>query len=354
MPNSLQPWVGNAWYVACWSDEVSANAITSRTTAGLPMVFYRTGAGTVVALEDRCCHRFAPLSIGRLEGDDLRCMYHGFRFGPDGRCNQIPGQETIPRNACVRSFPVADHQGWIWVWPGEPEKADPALLPHTTSTDDPAYRLKKGGISYDANYQLLNDNLLDLSHLAFVHQQTLGLNTPQWGVVRPKVTPLPGGRGLRVQRWLEDKVASHYLRRKGELFDVWTEYDFSVPGIFHQRSAWFPLGTARRSNLREPSERPFFLRIDKQAVAPVRERSLRYLYATGGRSENTSDEIAEEMLKYTAVAFEEDRNMIEAQQRVLDQDPTRPMVLAGADAAPVQFRRILQDLMAQEQPENRS
>lgn len=342
-------WVTNAWYVACWSDEVVQGAVASCKTAGVQMALYRTGQGDVVAVEDRCPHRFAPLSMGRVEGDNLRCMYHGMRFGPDGRCNEVPGQETVPKQACVRRFPAVDFEGWIWVWPGDPSKADPALLPRTVSTTDPALRLHKGGISYDVDYQLLNDNLLDLSHLAYVHENTLGLNTPQWGTIRPKVTPHPDGRGLRVERWLSDKVASHYLRRKGELFDVWNVYDFTVPGIFHQRSLWYPLGTANACGLREPTQRPFFVRVDKQSVTPVSRTSLRYLFATGGRVEDTSDEIAQEMLKYTAIAFEEDRRTLEAQQRVINDDPHRNMVLFGADAAPVQFRRLIERLIASEE-----
>jgi phenylpropionate dioxygenase-like ring-hydroxylating dioxygenase large terminal subunit len=345
---SGRAWAKNAWYVVCWADELKERTILARTVVSTRMALYRTSTG-IVAVEDRCPHRFAPLSMGRLEGDNLRCMYHGMRFGPQGRCNDIPGQDVIPKQACVRTFPAVEFEGWIWVWPGEPEKADHDLLPRTVSTTDTAYKLKKGGITYDADYQLLNDNLLDLSHLAYVHENTLGLNTPQWGTVRPKVTQLPSGRGLRVERWLTDKVASHYLRRKGELFDVWTVYDFTVPGIFYQRSWWYPLGVAKRSEFKEPTEPPFFIRVDKQSVTPVTETSLQYLFATGGRAEETSNEIADEMLKHTAIAFDEDRRMLEAQQAVINTDPARPMVLFGADAAPVQFRRLIQNLIAREQ-----
>src|SRR3984957_922710 len=102
--------VHNAWYVAAWSHEISSEGLHPRTIINQPLVLYRTSAGAVVAMEDRCCHRLAPLSIGRREGDDLRCMYHGLKFGPDGRCNEIPGQTTIPARAVVRPSPGGENR----------------------------------------------------------------------------------------------------------------------------------------------------------------------------------------------------------------------------------------------------
>ena len=100
-------WIANAWYVAAWTHEIEPGRIHARTIIDQPLVLYRTSEGEIVALEDRCPHRFAPLSIGRLEGDELRCMYHGLKFAPDGRCIEIPGQKLIPQSACVRRYPVA-------------------------------------------------------------------------------------------------------------------------------------------------------------------------------------------------------------------------------------------------------
>jgi len=99
-------WIRNAWYVAAWTHEIERGRIHARTIIDQPLVLYRTTDNGIVALEDRCPHRFAPLSLGRLEGDALRCMYHGLKFAPDGRCIEIPGQERIPQSACVRRFPL--------------------------------------------------------------------------------------------------------------------------------------------------------------------------------------------------------------------------------------------------------
>src|SRR5882672_10175241 len=167
-------WVRNAWYVVAWRHELEPGQIMARTIIKEPLVLYRKGDGAIVAMEDRCCHRLAPLSKGRLEQDDLRCMYHGLKFAPDGRCIEIPGQPVIPPNALVRTYPVAESGAWIWAWMGAAALADPATIPYTTAAEDPDWHIVTGTLDYAANYQLINDNLLDLSHLSYAHEKTLG------------------------------------------------------------------------------------------------------------------------------------------------------------------------------------
>ena len=170
--------VRNLWYVAAWSHEVPRRRPRSaRTLIGEPIALYRRRDGTVVALEDRCPHRHAPLSLGRIEGDDLRCMYHGLRFGSDGVCVEVPGSTRVPPRLAARSFPVVERSSWIWVWPGDPAKADPALVPEAFGLDNPDWVMRASAMDYEADYQLLNDNLCDLSHLDFVHETTLGGST---------------------------------------------------------------------------------------------------------------------------------------------------------------------------------
>jgi phenylpropionate dioxygenase-like ring-hydroxylating dioxygenase large terminal subunit len=164
---------------------------------------------------------------------------------------------------------------------GEPELADLALIPETVSLSDPAYRMQRGWLDYAADSELINDNLLDLSHLSFVHENTLGVGTPQWADERPRITRLE--RGLRVQRWIENKVPPRQLRQYGELLDMWNAYDFVVPGIFILRSLWYPAGTAKRVGHAVPNEEPLFLRVDDQAVTAMTDRSARYFYAAGAR-----------------------------------------------------------------------
>ena len=137
-------YVRNAWYVAGWSDDLETGVPFGIRILGEPVVIYRGGGGRLAALEDRCVHRLAPLSLGRCEGDNLRCMYHGLLFDADGKVVEIPGQELVPPQAKVRSYPAVDRHSWLWVWMGDPELADEGLIPPAVGFDDPDYILGRG------------------------------------------------------------------------------------------------------------------------------------------------------------------------------------------------------------------
>jgi len=330
-------WVCNAWYVAAWNHEIGPGRIAARTIIDQPLVLYRTGAGEIVVLEDRCCHRFAPLSLGRLEGDDLRCMYHGLKFAPDGRCIEIPGQPQIPRSACVRRYPVEVVGSWVWVWMGDAALADRKAIPPSIALDDTGYRLRSGRLDYDAHYLLIDDNLLDLSHLSFAHEKTLGLNMPQWADNRPTVTPID--KGLRMERWLRNHAPSGFMKKLGERVDVWNAYDFIFPGVFLQRTVFFPLGT------QDPAAPPLFYRIDEQAVTPMTKRTSRYFYAAGTRTDDLTDDRVDRLFDVTKAAFHEDKVIIEAQQKMIDLDPGRPMLPTSLDAGPTRFRKMVETMV---------
>jgi len=339
-------WIANAWYVAAWSHELEAGRIHARTIIDQPLALYRKRDGAAVVFEDRCCHRFAPLSMGRVEQDDLRCMYHGLKFAPDGRCIEIPGQPLIPQSAVVRRFPVVESGSWIWVWMGESDKADVASIPSSIRLGDPAYHMKAGQLDYAADYLLIDDNLLDLSHLSFAHEKTLGLDMPQWADERPRILPLE--RGLRVQRWLRNQPARSSMRHHGDRLDLWNAYDFLFPGVFLLRTSFYAAGTAERCKLEPPSEPPLFLRVDDQAVTPMTARTSRYFYAAGARSGDFDPGRVEKLYGVTEAAFHEDKSIIEAQQKLIDLEPARRMLPTSLDAGPTQFRRIVQRLIESE------
>ena len=332
-------WIRNAWYVAAWTHEIEPGRIHARTIIDQPLVIYRTADGGIVALEDRCPHRFAPLSLGRLEGDALRCMYHGLKFAPDGTCIEIPGQKLIPQSACVRRFPLQVVGSWVWVWLGDAAQADAAKIPPTLALDDPAYRLMAGQLDYDAHYLLIDDNLLDLSHLSFAHEKTLGMDMPQWADLRPRMSPIE--RGLRFERWHTGHRPRGFMKKLGEEVDVWTTYDFLFPGIFLQRTCFHPAGTADRSGRGAPRGEPLFYRIDEQAVTPVSGRASRYFYAAGARAEDIDPGRLERLFAVTTTAFHEDKRLIEAQQTLIALEPDRKMLPTSLDAGPTQFRRLV-------------
>ena len=343
-------WVRDCWYVAAWDYELKPGELISRTITGEPVVIYRAGSGGLVALEDRCCHRFAPLSRGRLEGDDLRCMYHGLKFEPSGRCIEIPGQDMIPRTACVRAYPAVEKHSWIWVWMGDPARADEDLIPPAVGLQDPAWTLRSGQMDYEASYLLINDNLTDFTHLSYVHAESFGA-TEEFARTRPHVERLD--RGVRIWRWVEqgtrsDSALAAHRRAEG---DHWQTYDFLAPGVLLMHSAICPKGTAARFGYARPDLSQVEVMAENftsQAVTAVTEKTSRYFFSWGPRAGEGSEDLAQSMLELAYRAFGEDKAIIEAQQRVIDLDPGRKEVLTSADVGPTQMRSVIQQLIKAE------
>ena len=341
--------VRNCWYVAAWDYELKPDELISRTIINEPVVIYRASDDGLVALEDRCCHRFAPLSMGRLEGDDLRCMYHGLKFDRTGRCVEIPGQDMIPRTACVRGYPVVEKHSWIWVWMGDPAKADPSLIPQAVGFDDPNWTLRSGYMDYEANYILINDNLTDFTHLSYVHANSFGA-TEAFARSRPNIERLD--RGIRVWRWItqgfDDQAARVHRRADG---DSWQTYDYLAPGILLMHTAVCPTGTAERFGGNKPDLSQVEVLADNftsQAVTPMTDATSRYFFNWGPRAGEGSDALADAMLQVAHQAFSEDKAIIEAQQRVVNLDPGRKEVLTSADVGPTQMRSVIQQLIKSE------
>jgi phenylpropionate dioxygenase-like ring-hydroxylating dioxygenase large terminal subunit len=263
--------VRNCWYVAAWSSEVPDSGMTSLSIANEPVLIYRTSQGEVVVLEDRCCHRQAPLSLGRREADNIRCMYHGLKFEPSGRCIEIPGQATIPDRARVRRYPAVDRHSWVWVWMGDASLADPALIPAAVGLDDPAWTLRSGRIDYQANHMLIHDNLCDFSHIAYVHEKTFGLGDDRIAKTRPKISTLP--RGIRVERWALNAPVPPYISAVTAQ-DRWLRYDYLVPGILLMRTESHTPGTAERFDHGEPQADPLHASFTSQAVTGMTEHDI--------------------------------------------------------------------------------
>jgi phenylpropionate dioxygenase-like ring-hydroxylating dioxygenase large terminal subunit len=336
----------NIWYVAAWSHELGADAPLGLTIIGEPVALYRRSDGSVVAFEDRCPHRHAPLSLGRIEGDDLRCMYHGLRFGRDGVCVEIPGTTKVPPRTQVRVFPALERSSWIWVWMGDPALADASRVPHATGLDDPEWVMRSGGIDYAADYQLVNDNLCDLSHLDFVHETTLGGSTgAKWSAEAPKITAQDDG--LLIERWFRD-----HLLMPGRLdrVDTWNSYRYVLPGVFVMTTESYPVGTAQASGLGPPGAKALYRRVEQQAVTPIGDKRTRYLYATGVEKAIATPRFIEGVFKVVNESFAEDRRMIEGQQKIWDlTPPERQRAFLPQDQAPALFRRMLAARLAEEQ-----
>jgi len=171
------PLITNAWYVAAFAGEIG-RTLLRRTILGRALVFYRTQTGAPVALEDRCVHRSFPLSLSKLDGDAIVCGYHGMRYDCSGRCVEVPSQPQAGPGLGVRAFPLVEHGTFVWIWMGE-RAADPATIPDTGDwVRDAAWPASSHYFNLKANYIALHENLLDLSHLSFLHADSFG--TPDY------------------------------------------------------------------------------------------------------------------------------------------------------------------------------
>ena len=158
----------DCWYAVGWSMELSSGPIV-RTILDEPIAVWRSDDGAVFAMVDRCPHRFAPLSLGKQDGTSVQCPYHGLTFGPDGRCIVNPHGNRSTAGLRVRSFPVVERYGMVWLWTGSLERLDSDQIPDLEFLDDDGFRCGHGYIRVDAHYELITDNLLDLSHVEFLH-----------------------------------------------------------------------------------------------------------------------------------------------------------------------------------------
>jgi vanillate O-demethylase monooxygenase subunit len=334
----------NTWYVAAWSHEIGADGMFARTIAGVPVLCWRDKTGKLACIEDRCCHRAAPLSMGRREGDNIRCMYHGLLFDTAGKCIEIPSQEFIPPAAKVSAFPVFERHKWVWIWLGDPAKADTSKIPDTHYLDDPHWRGKPGYLHYDANYLLITDNLLDFSHLSYVHEKTLG-GSAKYAGIRPKVTKTDAG--VRVERWLIDDEPAPFLKNlktwPGNV-DRWNIYDVVLPGVLLMDSGSAATGTGAPEGRREDAA----LFFGCQAVTPETHGTSHYFFQQSHGFAVDDATVTDNLTESVLAGFQEDKDIILAQQRILNLMPEAPMLAMRMDTALAAFRAMLEKAIADE------
>ncbi len=170
------PFIFDCWYVAGPASDFT-RTLRARTILGRPLVLYRTVAGTPVALDDRCAHRSFPLSKSTLDGDTIVCGYHGMRYNRAGRCTEVPSLPHAPKGIGVRSYHIVERGPHVWIWMGE-GRGDETLIPDVGHwIGNPAWPASQGYIHLKANYISLHENLLDLTHLTFLHK---GFGTPEY------------------------------------------------------------------------------------------------------------------------------------------------------------------------------
>ncbi|MHA1108783.1 MAG: Rieske 2Fe-2S domain-containing protein, partial [Alphaproteobacteria bacterium] len=266
----------NFWYVAAGDQEVQRQNLFRRTILDEPVVFYRTEEGAPVALEDRCCHRHMPLSEGILKGNNIECAYHGLTFDPSGACVRIPSQTTIPPEVKIRNYPVVERYHWIWIWMGDPALADPDLIEDYHWTDDPDWRAKGERLDLAGNYLLLVDNLLDLTHLQFIHATTLGTEA----IAAAPIKTEREERMVRVTRWIMDSPAPPFFQRAGgflpdQNIDRWQIIEYTPPAFVRLNVGGAIAGTGA---LQGDLSQGFTMR-NLNAITPETEKTTHYFWA---------------------------------------------------------------------------
>ncbi len=337
-------WMRNCWQVAAYSHEVAGGQLLARRICGEDLVFFRSSKGEPVAFEDKCPHRFAPLSKGVLMGDVLRCGYHGLCFDTTGKCIEIPGQAYVPPRARVRAFPVVERHRLLWVWMGEAERADALKVPDIHWLDDPAWVAAEGYHRIEANFRLLNDNLLDLSHETYVHQRTIGHEA----VAESPVAIEADERSVRIVKEMPGCTPPPFYQFLGRLkptdrIDRWQRTVYEPPGIIVLDVGVNPLDAPPGSN-----------RVEGRVInlmTPETETSTHYFWAFARNFRLDEPGVTEFLRANVGRTFDEDKVMLESQQRNLgDADAASPAftIAIKADVGPTQGRRLLASLIEAE------
>ncbi len=335
--------IRNAWYFAGFSGDIGPGLAEQRLL-GEPVVFFRTPEGRAVALANRCPHRFAPLSMGRLVGARLQCAYHGIEFDSDGRCVHIPGQATIREGTCVRAYPVQERWGCVWIWMGDPTRASvESLIAEFRYLEEPGWTPVRGVKEVAANYQLIVDNLMDLTHIPFLHPNTLG-NQGGAQAAEAQATTTVRGHRVAVERVVRDSEPAPLFRRVKTLEGNVDRHQFSefVPPCYVLiELKVMPAGT-------QDLDRGIEWRVF-HIVTPVDAGHTRYHWAVVRHFAPGDEAVSRALWEGTNATLEEDRVMIEAQARMLVGSSIEERTLfTRFDANPTRVRKIIRDIAERE------
>ncbi len=340
--------VMNAWYVVAWGDEIKDRPL-GRTICNEAVVLFRDRtSGKVAALQDRCAHRGYPLRFGTVSDKGLQCGYHGLQFDCSGACVVIPGQERIPSKAVVRSFPVVERDKLVWIWMGDAAKADASqIVDCWWLNDDKGWPSRREVYNVKADYRLLVDNLMDLTHLGYVHRSTIGGNPKAHTEAEMKVTPKD--TGLHFIRWLMNIEPPPSFRKavpsfKGRV-DRWMDFEYFAPGAIVQWSGALDVDRDARTNRDQPGG--FSARLF-HGLTPETETTSYYFWSTANGYRQDEPQASDDLFNDIAQAFKEDKAVVEEQQAMLTKHGTSGLIDIVSDSARIHMRRIVDRMQAQE------
>lgn len=340
--------IRNAWYCAAWSETVTRQPM-QRKFLGETIVLYRAESGDPIALSNRCPHRFAPMHKGCVKGDDIECPYHGLRFDATGRCVLNPhGDGHIPKAAQLKSYPLFERDGIVWIWMGEADQADPATVLEGRHTaflrDSKTFAVGVGDLQVKANYLLVMDNLLDLTHAPYVHPNTVG-GKPE--------DSIQGGLRVGFEEDEQSITSTYFVPDMPPTPQLQPLYPLPS-GDFRIHMRWQPSSALVMRLSMTPPGQP-----DGSGVVlpllhlltPIDESHTHYFFAMGRNVAIDVPEAHAGMMEFARRAFEEeDEPMIAACQEQMgttDLFSLKP-VLLQTDVASIKARRRVEALQQQE------
>ena len=335
-------YVRNNWYPVAWSHDIE-HSLTRRTVLKENIVLYRTTDGRVAALADLCPHRFLPLSLGRLNGNNVECGYHGTTFDCNGKCVRVPGQDIIPRDAVVKSYPVVENMGTVWLWMGDPKAADQDKVYNLPEFHDSKWSIVFGdALHIKADYLSLAENLTDPSHVSFVHPTTLGTSSGQNAPVQNEKRD----NTIVVWRWIMNvdpiPLFAKYGNFKGNV-DRWQYYYYHVPSV-----AMIDFGNVETGVISEGDRSKGLRMFTGHFITPVDDRTCIDHWLNLRNFSHNDREIDDQIRKDLRAAFAEDKAVLEAIQQEVDVNSNLKPIHLAIDAGPLRMRRILDQMISQE------
>ena len=336
-------WVPNQWYVAAWDFEVDRTPI-ARTICGEPIMLYRKLDRSVVAMRDACPHRLLPLSLGFKEGDSIRCRYHGLLLGADGAALEMPVKsERVPRAICAHVYPMVERYRFIWVWIGDPARADPGLVPDFWPCSAPGWTFDGGYSHIACDYRLVIDNLMDLSHETYVHQGSIG----QAEILAAPIETEVRGEQVIVRRWMPGIEPPPFWRdalRSDGPVDRWQICQFVSPSsvLIDVGVALVAAGASVESH--DDGVRGFVI----DAMTPETEGRTHYFWGMARNFDIDDAGFTARFKVQQGRVFVEDVEVLEAQQRSIDANPDLKLRGFSIDEGSVRARQIIARLRAAE------
>lgn len=338
------PFLRNCWYVAAWNDEIPDEGVFHRRILNEDILLGRAIDGGIRAMRNRCPHRFAPLSMGERSGDVIECAYHGLKFDLDGQCVFNPhGGGQIPANAKVQTYPVVVRHLLVWIWMGDPEKAEPSIIPDLVGLDPDRFAINRGYMHTPANYEYMTDNIMDLGHIEFLHKGLLGSEAVRHAEIDVKQE----GNVVHSNRLTRNEILPTALEilyeTGGKPVDRWLDVTWYPPGNMQLVVGVTGTGQPERIGREAPGV---------HLMTPETDDSTHYFWSNSRDFRLDDQELHAALDQGFQIAFEhQDKPMIMAQHDAIGGEDfwaLHPVILEG-DAGAVRARRILRKLIKEEQ-----